>query len=205
MTVWLQAEVELARDAPVAALREWLGGDGRSAMARLGGWVWGCWHGAPSIGLRSDSALLFTCWPDDAAAGAAMEWLRNAPPVRGIEGTPLHATARPTQATPLDGGGIWVFRDFEIDHTDAERFVELSAGAWKKFEASFDARIDGLFRAPGPATELARLLLVTRYADLATWEASRSAESDPESWARFTERRALTRWTRARSAPRLAC
>ena len=205
MTVWLQAEVRLARDAQVAALTEWLGGEGQGAMNRLGGRVWGCWHGAPGIGLRSDSALLFTCWPDDAAAGAAMEWLRNAPPVRGIEGTPLHATARPTQALPVDGAGVWVFREFEINQTDAERFVELSASAWKTFEARFDARIDGLFRAPGPAEGLASLILVTRYANLATWEASRSAEADPESWAHFNERRALTRWTRARSASRVAC
>ena len=204
MTVWLQAEVRLARGEPVTALTEWLGGDGRSAMARLGGRVWGCWHGAPGIGLRSDSALLFTCWPDDAASGAAMEWLRNAPHVRGIESTPLHATARPTQSTSVDGNGIWVFREFEIDRVNAERFVELSASAWETFEARFDVHIDGLFRAPGPEENLARLLLVTRYADLATWEASRSAEADPESWARFEERRALTRWTRARSAPRLA-
>ena len=105
---------------------------------------------------------------------------------------------------PVDGEGVWVFREFEINQTDV-RFVELSASAWETFEARFDARIDGLFRAPGPAEGLASLILVTRYANLATWEASRSAEADPESWAHFNERRALTRWTRARSASRVAC
>lgn len=204
MSVWMQAELRLARSDALPALRDWLAGNGAEAIGRLGGAIWGCWPGAPGFGLRSDAVLLATTWPDDAAAGAATELLAGAPPVIAVAGTPLHATARPRSAAPVTGEGLWVFRDFELASEDAARFVELSASAWETFEARFDARIDGLFRAPDPEPGLARMLLVTRYADLATWEASRSAEADPESWSRFAERRALTRWTHACCAPRLA-
>ena len=203
MAVWLKAELGLAAGAGPDALLDWFTGPGRDATATLGGHLWGAWHGAPGLGLRSDAVLLFTVWPDDAAAGAATELMAAAPAVITVEGTPLHATARPVDEQPVTGDGVWVFRDFEIASEDAERFVELSASAWTTFEARFDVRIDGLFRAPDPTADTARLLLVTRYADLATWEASRSAEADPESWERFLERRALTRGTRAGSAPRL--
>ena len=204
MAVWMQAELRLAGSDALAELRDWLTSDGREAIGRMGGAIWGCWPGAAGFGLRSDAVLLATTWPDDAAAGAATELLAGARPVIEVAGTPLHATARPVSETPIAGEGLWVFRDFELAREDAARFVELSGSAWATFEARFDARIDGLFRAPDPAPELARMLLVTRYADLSTWEASRSAEADPESWSRFAERRALTRWTRACCAPRLS-
>lgn len=203
MAVWLKAELGLAPGTGPEALLSWLRGPGRDAAATLGGHLWGAWHGAPGFGLRSDAVVLLTVWPDDAAAGAATELMGAAPAAITVEGTPLHPTARPTDVQPVTGEGIWVFRDFEITTTDADRFVELSASAWTTFEARFDARIDGLFRAPDPAPDRARLLLVTRYADLGTWEASRSAEADPDSWDRFLERRRLTHWTRACSAPRL--
>ncbi len=204
MAVWMHAELRLARGDALPELAHWLRGAGGDAIGRLGGAIWGCWPGAPGFGLRSDAVLLATRWPDDAAAGAATELLAGAASVIAVHGTPLHATARPVSEAPVDGEGLWVFRDFELAREDAARFVELSQSAWATFEARFDARIDGLFRAPDPAPALARMLLVTRYADLATWEASRSAEADPESWSRFAERRALTRWTRACCAPRMA-
>ncbi|MEE4301230.1 MAG: NIPSNAP family protein [Pseudomonadales bacterium] len=203
MAVWMQAELRLATGDALQEWRAWLAEQGREALGRLGGAIWGCWHGAPGFGLRSDAVLLTTVWPDDAAAGAATELLAAPRTILAVDGTPLHATARPRCGTPVSGDGLWVFRDFEIGRADAARFVELSASAWETFEANFDARIDGLFRAPDPGPELARMVLVTRYADLATWEASRSAEADPASWERFLERRALTRWTRACCAPRL--
>lgn len=204
MNVWMHAELRLARADALPELADWLRGPGAAAMGRLGGALWGCWPGAPGFGLRSDAVLLSTTWPDDAAAGAATELLAGAPPVIGVDGTPLHATERPATSTPVAGEGLWVFREFELARADSARFVELSERAWATFEARFDARIDGLFRAPDPTPDAARMLLVTRYADLGTWQASPSAEADPESWSRFVERRGLTRWTRACCAPRLA-
>jgi len=141
-----------------------------------------------------------TVWPDDAAAGAAVELIKTCPPVVAVTGTPLHPTLRPESVTSPKPEGAWVFREFQVAAADVDRFIELSAAAWETFEARFDARIAGLFRGPNETAELATLLLLTRYADHAAWEASRSESEDPDAWARFRERHALTRWTRARSA-----
>ncbi len=200
MTVWLQALLHMAPGAGCSEFGAWLDHHGRAAVARAGGGVWGLWDGRPGLGFGSDEALLVTTWPDDAAAGAAVEMLKACPHVVGIEGTPLHATVRPADDTPASGKGIYVFREFFVPDGKVERFIDLSAEAWTSFERNFAAEIKGLFRGPNLSADLAILLLVTRYEDLATWEASRSETKDPDAWQRFRERQALTSWTRARSA-----
>lgn len=205
MGVWLHTEIRPVADATPADLQAWLrpDGDGGRDIRGAGGSIWGLWDGRPGLGLRSDTLLLNTHWADDAAAGGAVELLKSCTLLRGVTGMPLHPTERPVDAEPCRGEGVWVFREFEVDADRAGRFVELSAAAWASFERRFDARIQGLFRGPAPATGRALFLLATRYADLATWEASRSAEADPDAWERFRERHALTHWTRACSAVRL--
>ena len=205
MGVWLQTEIQPVTGSASDAVRNWLRPDsaGGLTLARAGGSVWGLWDGRPGLGFRSDTLLLFTHWSDDAIAGAAVDLLKASTLIRGVTGTPLHPTVRPTSAEPCTGNGIWVFREFEVDATEAEHFVALSAEAWSSFEAAFDARIHGLFRAPAPSEGRAAFLLVTRYADLATWEDSRSEQRDPQAWQRFRERHAITHWTRGRSAVRI--
>lgn len=205
MSVWLHAEVRTTSGSGPDVLREWLqpSGDGARAVARAGGSVWGLWTGRPGLGFRSDEMIVSTCWPDEAVASAGAQLLESCPAVVGATTAIVSATERPASNEPCTGAGIWVFRDFETSDADAERFVELSMGAWATFETSHDVRIFALFRGVGSALETTRFLLVTRYADLATWEASRSPAGDPEAWTRFIERHALTRWTRGRSAIRV--
>lgn len=205
MGVWLHTEIRPVAGVSAQDLRDWLraDGDGGRAITRAGGSIWGFWDGRGGLGFRSDMLLLASHWADDAAAGAAVELLKASTLIVEVRGTPLHATARPTDSAPCRGDGAWVFREFEVDDAAAERFVELSSAAWPTFEQNFDARIHGLFRGPAPSAGRAAFLLVTRYADLATWEASRSEQADPQAWARFRERHALTHWTRGRSAVRV--
>lgn len=204
MAVWLHAVLTLAPGAGSDNLRDWLAHRGGKAIREAGGQIWGAWDGRPGLGFASNEALLMTIWPDDAAAGAAVELLKTCPPVIDVAGTPLHPTSRPDSPAPLTTPGAWVFREFHVPTADVDRFLELSTAAWKTFEARFAAAIAGLFRGPNASRELATLLLVTRYADHAAWEASRSEADDPDAWVRFRERHALTRWTRARSARLLA-
>ncbi|HSG89465.1 MAG TPA: hypothetical protein VLA56_09645 [Pseudomonadales bacterium] len=203
MGVWLQTEIRAVAGVTTETVRDWLRGDGGQALTRAGGGIWGFWDGRGGLGFRSDTLLLSTHWPDDAAAGAAVELLKASTLVVDVRGTPLHPTLRPADATPCAGDGAWVFREFVVDPEQTARFVELSQAAWPSFEDRHDAHIHGLFRGPATRDEQATFLLVTRYADLATWEASRSESADPEAWARFRERHALTRWTRGRSAVRI--
>jgi hypothetical protein len=205
MSVWLHAEVRTAPGSGPDAVRDWLQphGDGAAAITNAGGSVWGLWDGRPGLGFRSDQMIVSTCWPDDTMALAGAQLLESCPALVDATTVVLSATRRPTSDEACTGAGIWVFRDFEASEADAERFVELSTAAWQTFETSHDARIFALFRRMGSESGATRFLLVTRYADLATWETSRSPSGDPDAWARFAERHGLTRWTRGRSAIRV--
>lgn len=200
MAVWLQTLLRLTPNTRIGDLADWLSTTGYKSIRRASGHIWGLWDGSPGLGFRSDEAVLMTTWPDDAAAGAAVELIKACPLIRELDGTPLHATARPTSTEHRTGSGVWVFRHFALPSDQVDRFIGLSAEAWASFESSFDAEIEGLFRAPDPAAGSGALLLLTRYADLATWEASRKQTQDPNAWHHFGERQSLTEWTQGRSA-----
>lgn len=200
MPVWLQSIVRLTRNTRIGDLATWLTEHGHAEIRAASGRIWGLWDGAPGLGFRSDEAVLMTVWPDDAAAGAAVELIKSCPQIDRVEGTPLHATERPTSTAHRSGTGVWVFRRFALPPDQVTRFVELSAEAWASFERTFDAEIEGLFRAPDSSDGQSNLVLLTRYADLATWERSRKQAQDPDAWHHFGERQRLTEWTQARSA-----
>lgn len=202
MAVWLQAILTLAPAAQCQQLAEWLEHRGRQNLTTGGGQLWGLWEGRSGLGFGSDEAILMSVWPDDASAGAAVELMKAMPGVLAVAGTPLHPTLRPQDDHPAAGGGSWVFREFHLAATDIEAFLERSAAAWESFEATFDSEVVGLFRGPNLDGETASLLLITRYADLDAWEKSRNADAAPGAWQQLSERHALTRWTRARSATR---
>jgi quinol monooxygenase YgiN len=96
----------------------------------------------------------------------------------------LEATARPATDEPPRLDGIYALREFVTDPGDVDELVALSAEAWPTFEgANPGVQVLGLFR---DLDEPGRLLLVTRYPDLAAWEGSRNS---PE----FQRRNALTK------------
>lgn len=150
---------------------------------------------APLLGYASNEALVLT---DERASSdavlkgsgvAAAEWRRMSP------------TLRPHQGARPEAGGIYVHNWFTIDAEAFDEFVQLSGAAWMDFEAKFDARIYGLFAVEPQAGETAsgsrRLLLMTRYSDLAEWQKSRDPTT--EAMQIFARRRELTRVSLARA------
>jgi hypothetical protein len=109
----------------------------------------------------------------------------------------LRPTLRPTAGVLPAPGGVWVHRIFQIDVRNLAEFVALSGEGWADFEDRFDARVFGLFEVTYPVARPGELelLLITRYASHAEWEASR----DPSTAAMqtFARRAALTLRTRA--------
>jgi hypothetical protein len=99
-------------------------------------------------------------------------------------------TARPTEHAPLTKPGIYVFRWFKVKNTDVKAIVELSTTAWKSFEAGFQTQVQGLFAEPESAAVFGQMLLITRYADLSVWEASRHPSD--EARENFQRRHTLT-------------
>jgi hypothetical protein len=201
MTAWVHAVVRSSEPDAVVA---WLGtGDGGAeALSAAGARLWGVWSGRSGIGFRSDELVVSAWCPDLAATTDVIAVLGRCSKVSDVAARVMLPTARPIDDTPTTGDGVWVFREFELDASDVARFVELSSGAWETFDDGKDVDVVGLFRTPD-AVDPASMLLVTRYADLATWEGSRVPARDPEAWKRFAERHGLTRWTRARSAVRV--
>lgn len=155
---------------------------------------------APLLGYASNEALVLT---DERASSdavlkgsgvSAAEWRRMSP------------TLRPHQGAVPQAGGIYVHNWFTIDADGFDEFVQLSGAAWTDFEARFDARIYGLFAVEPAASETSagarRLLLMTRYADLAEWQKSRDPTT--EAMKMFARRRELTRVSLARACVLIA-
>ena len=148
---------------------------------------------APQLGWANNQAAVLL-----RSGGGALEAPGLAVSVTSEALTP---TLRPAEDAMPPPGGIYVHRWFEVEAGAADEFIALSGQGWKRFEAQFDTRIFGLFRAaPSPAdrdANLQRLLLITRYADHRVWEASRDPTS--EAMQIFARRQQLTRRTWAAS------
>lgn len=134
---------------------------------------------AGMIGLASDEGVMMRAWPDADALGAQAERTMSA--AEGATGSTVErlvATVRPvTSAAPTEPG-VYAHRWFWIQPQDQDEFVRISdEGVWPFFEAD-GCRIVGLWRSmePGP---LAKVLLITRYRDVAHWERTRPQAPEP--------------------------
>jgi hypothetical protein len=154
---------------------------------------------APQIGWSNNEAAVLIRWPDQSAR--EVPDLGAAPLVERVRIEALAPTVRPADADRPAHGGIYVHRWFEVEAPAVDEFVDLSGQGWRRFEALFDAKIFGLFRAETSAEDrerrIARLLLLTRYGDHGVWEASRDPTT--EAMQIFARRRELTRRTWAAS------
>ena len=152
-----------------------------SVRDELGATTWGLF--APLIGAASETLEV-------VVAGA----LRSLTSATVEASASLTATVRPTDASPLSDDGVYALRWFDIDPVDWPEFLALSEGAWPGFEgANPGVRIHGFFRSGED-----RVLLVTRYPSLASWETSRNAPDDAGG-ANFRRRHELTRSTIVRT------
>jgi len=162
----------------IAPPGEWEGEVAR-LRAEAGHRLFGLFRG--QIGLEASEGVLLTVSPE-------------AQPARGAR---MVATARPVDPTPPRWlPGVYAFRSFDVRAADAAEFVDLSVRAWPGFEAGYDAQIIGLWRSLDVNDPSARFHLLTRYASLAVWEASRADVGKPE----FARRAKLTRATRGVTA-----
>ena len=155
-----------------------------------GGHLFGCWRSLVGLGLARDEGIALTSWPDQAAAQAAT------PPdhdeIFSSKTQSLEATVRPTDDTPPAYNGVYVFRWFDITEPDWPAFRDISDAAWPNMEDVFDVNICGFWRGLETPAPAAKVLLLTRYADLSVWEASRwwsnPAAQAEASMSRFKKR-----------------
>ncbi|MBW2281334.1 MAG: hypothetical protein JRG76_04390 [Deltaproteobacteria bacterium] len=171
---------------------------GAGAIPQAGGTLFGVFVG--QIGLGANEGVVLTAWPDreslERASGLVVDGIDDV-----LESTAesFVATVRPVEPTPPTERGVWAHRFFEIRDEDWPEFLELSEGAWPRFEETNGVRVRGFWRSLQVEPPLARVLLLTWYPSLAVWERSRGhrpdTKTEPEVWQRFVRRAQLTQAT----------
>jgi hypothetical protein len=150
---------------------------------------------SPLLGFASNQMLVLT------DAKAPLEAVMRAPGVVSTERHALTPTIRPADGARPAAMGVYVHNWFTIDATGFDEFVKLSGEAWPDFEGHFETRIFGLFAAQPTKDDMMegarRLLLMTGYRDLDTWQKSRNPAETAR--AAFARRRDLTRVSLARA------
>ncbi|MDE0054837.1 MAG: hypothetical protein OXT64_11370 [Gammaproteobacteria bacterium] len=150
--------------------------------------IWGAFHGL--FGVGSNELIAVTVGSDDAVT-ESIETARRLE-VEHVEALMLKPTARPTSTAPLTREGLYVFRFLDVAHTDVEEIASLSARAWQTFEGSGDYRAEAqaLFCQHDRSEPRGRMLLLTWYDGLNSWQTSRQPPAEAASY--FERRRRLT-------------
>ena len=111
-----------------------------------------------------------------------------------IESIDLMPTVRPTDHSARHKEGIYVFRWFEILNKDVAEIAALSEEAWVTFEGGFDTEVQALFaendHSETDPNQRGKMLLITWYRDLATWQDSRKPPAEARD--NFLRRHQLT-------------
>ena len=172
--------------------------DGKKNIEAAGGGFFGLF--LPQIGHGINEGVIITHWPDQETAlaqgDAALSGVKEIiDPAATLDH--MIPTIRPTDDGPAIGPGVFAHRWFDVQEDHWDEFLALSDEAWPDMEANFDARIFGLWKVEPNDSGLVRALLLTRYADLSVWEASRFWGKSPKAEARvsmgnFRKRRGLT-------------
>ena len=151
--------------------------------------LWGAFHGL--FGLGSNELIVVSV----GATENVHKNLMSLNSAAGCESLELAPTVRPVTEEPLSREGLYVFRFFDVAHVDVDEIAELSRVAWESFEHvdAYSAEPQGLFCQADRSEERGRMLLVTWYDGLNSWQASRN----PPVKARenFQRRQQLTNGT----------
>lgn len=110
-----------------------------------------------------------------------------------VDCQPLLATVRPRTDAPLTRAGIYIFRFYDVLAEDVDEVVTLSDTTWQgwKGENAYPGEPMGLFRFADSTLEHGRMLLLTWYDTMTSWESSRSSHISVS--ANLTRREMLSR------------
>ena len=150
--------------------------------------IWGTFQGLFGVG---SNELIAVTVGDDNAVNASIETARGLD-LAHVDALMLKPTARPTSTAPLTREGLYVFRFLHVANADIDEIAALSAEAWRSFESPSDyqAEAQALFRQHDRSIVRGRMLLLTWYDGLNSWQASRQPPAEAESL--FQRRRRLT-------------
>jgi hypothetical protein len=169
------------------------------------GHLFGCWRSMVGLGLARDEGIALSAWRTRNEASSAPPLDQGA--YLEQQQHLLEATVRPTSDSPPTCDGAYVFRWFHLQHQDWPAFRDLSDAAWPNMESVFDVNICGFWKSLEVSPPATRVLLLTRYADLSVWEASRwwskPVAAADASMGRFKQRNQLIEHTVAYPSMRI--
>lgn len=145
--------------------------------------IWGAFRGL--FGIASNELIVMTVGEDSSVA-ACIETVQNLVQVELTSHLKLRPTVRPTHTSPLTRDGLYVLRFFDVANRDVDEIVDLSMGAWTNFEniADFQVEPKGLFCQRDRTQERGKMLLLTWYDGLDSWQASRAPAESNENFRR---------------------
>ncbi len=156
--------------------------------------LWGVWTGL--FGVASNELIVVAAGSGERAETDFTAALAE-PAISINDSLLLAPTVRPAGSAPCQKPGLYVFRFFEVATSDVAEVAELSRQAWETFENadSYQSEPQGLFRPWDQRPDSGRMLLVTWYDGLESWQTSRAP--DPAAVENFRRRRELTEGTLA--------
>jgi hypothetical protein len=155
--------------------------------------VWGIFYGL--FGIASNELIVMAVTSNELPLSAFTKPLLGIAKIRRLE--QLDATVRPVTTAPCEKSGLYVFRTFHIFNDDVNEITRLSDEAWKTFENTDDyhAQPQGLFCQHERTKRKGKMLLVTWYDGLQSWQTSRQPNADARQ--NFQLRHAMLRRTDA--------
>jgi len=148
---------------------------------------------APFAGLAQNQLVLMLAWPSAASAQIEdfNESLQSRSELRVMSSRLFDAIYLPEGLTVPTSKGFYVHREEKYSEEDVGDAVRLSQEAWISWEPHWGVKVIGLFRELGGSAEFDNLNRIVWYPSHAAWLETRNFTEDPESAARFRERRTL--------------
>ncbi len=152
--------------------------------------VWGIFEGV--FGIGSHELVVVLVGSEDRLK-KTVQTIGEIDEVADLRSMNLIPTSRPQSSSPMTRAGIYVFRFLEVDNVNIETIIDLSTRGWEFFERAdyYEANSLALFKQHKVSSDTSVMLIVTRYDNLASWEASR--DSPPRAKELFARRRELTK------------
>jgi len=148
---------------------------------------------APFAGLMQNQIVVMLAWPSTSAEqiNSFNEALQSRSELRVLSSRLFDAIYLPEGLRVPTGEGFYVHREEKYSQDHVSDAVRLSKEAWVTWEPHWGVKVIGLFRELGETTELDNLNRIVWYPSHAAWLETRNFTEDPESAARFRERRTL--------------
>ncbi len=148
---------------------------------------------APFAGLTENQVGIMLAWPqsDLPSLGELDQEISSLSGITNSSSRLFEAIYLPEGLAVPTSAGFYVHREEEYSNDNVATAVRLSQEAWTTWEPHWGVTVIGLFRELGTENDVNNLNRIVWYPSHEGWLATRNFTEDPESAARFRQRRTL--------------